>query len=122
FGHASDRGRIPKQTRFLKDAAEVRVADLCFRVMHIPGHTLGAVAYISEDVVFTGDTLFGAGCGRLFEGTPTDMYVSLNQKLASLPDPTRVFFGHEYTENNLRFSARLEPSNRSIRDKAVRVA
>ncbi len=122
FGHASDRGRIPEQTRFLEDGDEFEVAGLSFRVMHIPGHTRGAIAYIVEDVVFTGDTLFAAGCGRLFEGTPSDMYTSLNEQLAELPDDTRVFCGHEYTESNLRFAASLEPTNQAILEKAKRVA
>ncbi|HMJ10461.1 MAG TPA: hydroxyacylglutathione hydrolase C-terminal domain-containing protein, partial [Polyangiaceae bacterium] len=93
-----------------------------FSVMHIPGHTLGAIAYIAEGSVFTGDTLFAAGCGRLFEGTPAMMHESLNVKLASLPDRTRVFFGHEYTESNLKFAAHVEPSNPAIAEKARRVA
>ena len=122
WGHTSDRGRIPEQTMFVNDGDEFEVASLRFRVMHIPGHTLGAVAYCAADVVFTGDTLFGAGCGRLFEGTPADMFASLNQKLASLPDSTRVFCGHEYTENNLRFAAHLEPDNPDISSRRARVA
>ena len=122
FGHASDRGRIPEQTRFLEHGDQFQLAGMSFRVMHIPGHTSGAIAYIIEDAAFTGDTLFAAGCGRLFEGTPSDMYMSLNQKLALLPDDTRVFCGHEYTESNLRFAASLEPKNQAISEKAKRVA
>lgn len=121
YGHASDRGRIPEQTDFLEHGAEFSAAGISFRVLHIPGHTLGAIAYIAEDCVFTGDTLFAGGCGRLFEGTPAMMHESLNVKLAALPDTTRVFFGHEYTESNLRFAAHVEPSNAAIAEKARRV-
>jgi hydroxyacylglutathione hydrolase len=72
--------------------------------------------------VFTGDTMFAAGCGRLFEGTAAQMYESLNVKLGALPDATRVFFGHEYTGKNLEFAAHVEPGNAAVPDKAKRVA
>jgi hydroxyacylglutathione hydrolase len=121
-GHASDDGRIPHLSHRLKDGESFEVEGLAFRVMHIPGHTLGAIAYITGDVVFTGDTMFAAGCGRLFEGTPAQMYVSLNEKLGSLPDETRVFFGHEYTQSNLRFALHVEPDNADARAKSERVA
>jgi len=124
YGHRSDRqgNRIPGQTNALEHGDEFAEAGLQFRIMHIPGHTLGAVAYIVGDAVFTGDTLFCAGCGRLFEGTPAQMYESLNVKLGSLPDATRVFCGHEYTANNLRFAAHVEPSNLEVQRKAQQVA
>ena len=122
YGYASDRGRIPEQTEFLEHGQSFEAAALAFRVMHIPAHTLGAIAYIVEDAVFTGDTMFAAGCGRLFEGTAAQMYESLNQKLGSLPDSTHVYFGHEYTANNLRFAAHVEPGNRDVAEKARRVA
>lgn len=118
FGHASDRGRIPAQTRFLEHGDEFDVAGMHFRVQHIPGHTMGAIAYIVEDVVFTGDTLFAAGCGRLFEGTPAMMYESLNEKLGKLPPETRVYCGHEYTVSNLKFAAHVEPGNEAVKKKA----
>ena len=122
YGHASDRGRIPAQTEFLEHGASITVEGLSFDVLHIPGHTLGAVAYAGEGAVFTGDTLFAAGCGRLFEGTPAQMYESLNVKLAALPDETLVYCGHEYTASNLRFAAHMEPSNAAVAAKASRVA
>jgi hydroxyacylglutathione hydrolase len=121
WGHASDRGRIPAQTDFIEHGATVDVEGLSFRALHIPGHTLGAVAYAGEGAVFTGDTLFAGGCGRLFEGTPAQMYESLNVTLAALPDSTLVYCGHEYTASNLRFAAHLEPGNRAVSEKAVRV-
>jgi len=122
FGHASDRGRIPAQTEFLEHGDEFDVAGMHFRVQHIPGHTMGAIAYVVEDAVFTGDTLFAAGCGRLFEGTPAMMYESLNEKLGKLPGETRVYCGHEYTAANLRFAAHVEPGNAAVKQKAAVVA
>jgi hydroxyacylglutathione hydrolase len=124
-GHASDRPRLPAQTRGVEAGDTVRVGDIEARILHIPGHTLGAVAYVvdtgRERVVFTGDTLFCAGCGRLFEGTPALMHRSLSQ-LAELPDDTLVYPGHEYTESNLRFAAHIEPSNADVRRAQARAA
>ncbi len=117
IGHVSDRGRLPALTRGVDTGETVRVGDVSATCIHIPGHTLGALAYFidsgSERVVFTGDTLFCGGCGRLFEGTPAQMHASL-ARLAALPEDTRVLCGHEYTENNLRFAAHAEPANADI--------
>lgn len=120
YGHASDRGRIPGQTRFVEAKESFWLGRLHVRVLHIPGHTLGAIAYVveasgEETAVFTGDTLFLAGCGRLFEGTPAQMHASL-ASLAELPGTTKVYCGHEYTESNLRFAAHLEPSNADVEE------
>ncbi len=124
FGYQGDRerGRIPGQTVGLSDGEKGRAAGLEFHALHIPGHTTGAVAYhfAGQRVVFTGDTLFGAGCGRMFEGTPKVMHASL-QRLAALPPQTQVYCGHEYTENNLKFAAAVEPENQAIRDRRGRV-
>jgi hydroxyacylglutathione hydrolase len=122
FGSAHDRGRIPAQNQFVDEADTIDVVGLSFRCLLIPGHTLGAVAYVGHGAVFTGDTLFAAGCGRLFEGTPAMMYESLHQKLGALPDETLVYFGHEYTANNLRLAAVVEPDNPHVRQRAERVA
>lgn len=81
-----------------------------FDVMEVPGHTLGHVAYYGANCLFCGDTLFSGGCGRLFEGTPEQMYTSL-QRFAQLPPETAVYCTHEYTEHNLSFARRLEPHN-----------
>lgn len=121
FGYASDAGRIPALTDAVSDGGAFGLAGLEFQALHIPGHTLGAVAYKTEAEVFTGDTLFVAGCGRIFEGTPAQMYESLNAKLAQLPDAMRVYCGHEYTEKNLQFAAYMEPGNEAVRAKAQRV-
>ncbi len=121
YGHASDRGRIPGQTEFLEEGDAVRVGGLTGGITHNPGHTTGAVTYYFEDSAFTGDTLFAAGCGRLFEGSPADMYTSLNQKIGGHAGETKVYFGHEYTAANLRFALSVEPGNEKARAKLARV-
>ena len=90
-------------------------------VLPVDGHTLGHIAYYVPGAVFCGDTLFGAGCGRLFEGTPAQMCASLG-RLAALPDDTLVYCAHEYTEANLRFALAVEPDNAAVRERAERVA
>lgn len=92
--------------------------ELTFEVLDLPGHTLGHIAYFSEStndsfILFCGDTLFGAGCGRLFEGTPVQMLTSL-KKLAALPLETHVYCTHEYTLQNIDFALGLEPSNKAL--------
>ena len=123
-GHASDRGRIPGQTVFASEGDILDLAsEIRARVIHNPGHTRGAISFFVEDgpLVFTGDTLFGGGCGRLFEGTPEEMLASLD-KLRALPGPTKVYFGHEYTKKNLDFAAAVEPENSAIVARAAEVA
>jgi hydroxyacylglutathione hydrolase len=122
FGHTSDRERIPGQNQFVEHGQQIEAAGLRAHVLHVPGHTRGAVAYVFDAAVFTGDTMFAAGCGRLFEGTPAQMYESLNVKLGALPDDTRVYCGHEYTAANLRFAVTVEPGNQAMHAKAARVA
>jgi hydroxyacylglutathione hydrolase len=110
--------RIPGLTRSVRDGDRIRLGRLETRIIFIPAHTSGHIAYYfeKERTVFTGDTLFAAGCGRLFEGNAAMMIQSLS-KLLALPDDTRVYFGHEYTEKNLRFALTLEPANKDIQDK-----
>jgi hydroxyacylglutathione hydrolase len=123
IGHTSDKGRIPGQTKFLDTGDRFTLGELEIRTLHIPGHTLGAIAYVVHDprsgetAMFTGDTLFCAGCGRLFEGTPAQMHASL-QSLAAVGPEALVYCGHEYTEQNLRFAKHVEPSNAAL-DAAV---
>ncbi len=116
-----DRGRVPGQTRGLDDGERFVWAGVEVEAMLIPGHTLGAVAYRFGDEVFPGDTLFGACCGRLFEGTPAQMVRSLG-RLRALPDATRVWCGHEYTLGCLRFAVTIEPDNAALRARLERVA
>jgi hydroxyacylglutathione hydrolase len=121
-GSADDAPRIPGITQRLGDGDPVAVGSLRGRAIMIPAHTSGHVAYHfpTEAAVFTGDTLFAGGCGRLFEGDAAQMMRSLG-RLSALPDATRVYCGHEYTEKNLRFAAELEPGNRALADKLGRV-
>lgn len=91
------------------------------RVLAVPGHTAGHVAYLAGDRLFCGDTLFGAGCGRLFEGTPAQMAASL-AAIAALPPATLIHCAHEYTEANLCFALAVEPDNPDIAARAARVA
>lgn len=126
YGHASDKGRIPRQTHFVEEGETFTIGRLLVRVIHIPGHTTGAVAYVvtrdpHDPVVFTGDTLFLGGCGRLFEGDPPMMHASVS-KLAKLEGRTQVYCGHEYTESNLRFAASVEPANEAVTRARLRAA
>jgi len=119
-GHASDKGRIAGQTQFLEAGQRFKMGSLDVEILHIPGHTLGAIGYVVREpgggtVMFTGDTMFHAGCGRLFEGTPAQMYTSL-QSLVAVGADARVYPGHEYTLGNLRFAASVEPDSAAIRE------
>ena len=106
---------IPGRTHALKEGDTIALPDpaLNFRVLDVPGHTAGHIAYYGHGCLFIGDTLFMSGCGRLFEGTAQQMYDSL-QKLLALPDATRIFCAHEYTLANLRFAHAVEPDNAAI--------
>ena len=118
YGYAGQGQRIPGCTREVNDGDIIRVGTLAARILFIPAHTSGHIAYYfeREQSVFTGDTLFAAGCGRLFEGDAAMMLQSLS-KLMALPDDTKVYFGHEYTEKNLRFALTLEPHNSELQRK-----
>lgn len=119
YGHKNDRERIPGLTRAVDEGDEVRVGGLAARVFFIPGHTKGHVAYLFGGALFCGDTLFTAGCGRLFEGTAEEMLASLG-RLARLPADTLVYCGHEYTEKNLEFALTLEPGNAKAAERLKR--
>ncbi|GGD68335.1 hydroxyacylglutathione hydrolase [Lacimicrobium alkaliphilum] len=112
FGPVSDK--IAQVTVPLGEGDHCKPAGLSetFTVLEIPGHTLDHIAFYSENIgLFCGDTLFSVGCGRIFEGTPEQMYKSL-QKLARLPEDTAVYCGHEYTLANLDFACAVEPDNK----------
>jgi hydroxyacylglutathione hydrolase len=114
------REDIPKPYTPLQHGASVTLLDQTFRVIDVPGHTAGHIAYFQEStteedpLLFCGDTLFSAGCGRLFEGTPEQMLASLGA-LSALPGETRVCCAHEYTLSNLRFARHVEPGNAALR-------
>lgn len=120
IAHSSDKGRVPGQTMFADEGDEVSIgSEVRASLIHNPGHTSGAISFYIESypAVFTGDTLFTGGCGRLFEGTPAQMHESLS-KLGALPANTLVYCGHEYTASNLKFAASVEPDNEEIGRRA----
>lgn len=119
---ASETERIPDIDMPVAEGDEVVFHGAVGQVFEVPGHTTGHVAYwfAAHNALFCGDALFSIGCGRLFEGTPDQMWHSL-QKLRALPDDTRVFCAHEYTESNLKFALTIEPDNRALRDYAEEV-
>jgi hydroxyacylglutathione hydrolase len=119
YGFSKDAARLPGLTHGLRDGDELSLLGLRITALHVPGHTTGALAYSVSSLdgtaaVFTGDTLFAAGCGRMFEGTKEGMRRSLVEVLGALPDDTAVYCGHEYTEANLRFAATVEPDNADV--------
>ena len=116
-----DAARTPHVTRRVDDGDEVALGSLRARCILTPGHTLGAITYVVDGCAFTGDTLFSAGCGRVFEGDAAMMHASL-MRLAALPPDTRVYFGHEYTATNLRFAAAVEPDNPAVAARARALA
>ncbi len=113
---------IPGRDVSLAEGDEIRIGEHTGRVIEVPGHTLGHIALIFDDerVAFVGDTLFAMGCGRLFEGTPQQMYRSL-QRFAELPSETRLYCAHEYTLSNARFAVHAEPENRALADRLDQV-
>ena len=100
------------------DGVAVAQLGLRFGVIGIPGHTRAHIAYYGANSLFCGDTLFACGCGRLFEGTPQQMFDSL-AKLAALPDETLVYSGHEYTMSNIDFAKAVEPDNQELLARAA---
>jgi hydroxyacylglutathione hydrolase len=115
--------RIPVRIETVGDGDRCELPDLGlgFDILHVPGHTLSHIAFFGHGALFCGDTLFSAGCGRMFEGNPRQMNASLN-RLRDLPPDTRMFCGHEYTEANLRFALTVDPENRAALDYAEHVA
>lgn len=114
-GPAGEAQRIGLLTRQVADGDLVELLARSWRVIEVPGHTLGHIAYYSEGHLLCGDTLFSAGCGRLFEGTPEQMHHSLS-RLSELPDDTQVYCAHEYTAANLAFAKAVEPDSAALRE------
>ncbi len=98
------------------DVVELAELNIKLDVLDIPGHTRGHIAFVGEGGVFCGDTLFGCGCGKIFEGTAAQLFHAL-QQLVNLPDETRVYCGHEYTEANIRFALACEPDNAKLKQR-----
>ena len=127
YGGAEDQGRIPGQQHYLRQGDRVTFADRTAEVFFVPGHTRGHIAYYFQPAepgeageLFCGDTLFAGGCGRLFEGTAEQMTISLG-KLRQLPDNTRVWCGHEYTLNNLKFAVSVDTENAELRSRLDKI-
>tara|TARA_Y100000996_G_scaffold413653_1_gene402392 strand:+ start:1471 stop:2232 length:762 start_codon:yes stop_codon:yes gene_type:complete len=113
-GYENDT-QIPKPDLIVKDKESFEVLDQKYEVIHTPGHTLQHINYFMEDhnILFTGDTLFNVGCGRMFEGDPDNFWESL-LKLKSLPSNTKIYCGHEYTLNNVKFALSIDPDNQDL--------
>lgn len=112
---------IPHQTYFLTSADTLTLPDFpAITILDIPGHTEGHIAYLTEGHLFCGDTLFGAGCGRLLGGTAAQLYDSL-QHIMTLPPCTKIYCGHEYTADNLRFAQIIEPDNTDIAQRTKEI-
>jgi len=121
-GPKPDQGRIPGIDVAVDEADIFRLGEAEAEIFFIPGHTRGHIAFWFREskALFSGDTLFLMGCGRLFEGTPEQMWSSLS-KLRELPGDTRVYCGHEYTQANLRFALAVEPDNEALQARAQQV-
>ncbi len=120
LGHELDKKRIPGIDILLKAKEKNKIGNLEFEVIFTPGHTKGHVIFFfrKEKILFTGDTLFSLGCGRVFEGTHKEMFNSLN-KIKNLPPETKIYCGHEYTKSNLKFCLKYDSKNISLREKAI---
>ena len=120
LGFGLDKKRIPGIDILLKQNQKQKIGNLEFEVIFIPGHTKGHIAFYfkKEKIVFTGDTLFSLGCGRVFEGTYKEMFNSLN-KIKNLPSDAKVYCGHEYTKSNLNFCLKYDSKNILLKEKAL---
>ena len=119
LGSEIDKDRIPGIDITLKEKQNFKIGNASFEVIFIPGHTKGHIAFYfkNEKIIFTGDTLFSLGCGRVFEGTHEQMFKSLN-KLKNLPIDTKMYCGHEYTKKNLEFCLHYDPDNEYLIKKS----
>ena len=117
-GFEKDSSRIPGIDILLKDNQVWKAENFTAKIIHVPGHTSGHICFyfFKEKLVFTGDTLFSLGCGRIFEGTYKQMFESL-KKIKSLPEETKIYFGHEYTFNNSKFCKVHDTENLNLKRK-----
>ena len=120
IGYKNDAHRIPEIDILVEDGQIWKKDNFEAKIFHIPGHTSGHICFhfYKDNFLFTGDTLFSLGCGRLFEGTYKDMFDSLN-KIKSLPENTNIFCGHEYTLQNSKFCIKYDPDNLMLKNKIV---
>jgi hydroxyacylglutathione hydrolase len=115
-GAAIDAARIPEIDIEVSEESHLQLGGIDIRILFVPGHTRGHIAFLLKDALFCGDTLFGGGCGRLFEGTSEQMWNSLS-RLAELDDATHVYCAHEYTLANLRFARSVDPENSALESR-----
>ena len=121
-GPAAEAEKIGTLDRVVDEGDNVRIGAHVAQVLAVPAHTAGHIAYhlADNDMIFVGDTLFAMGCGRLFEGTPAQMFANMT-RLAALPGETNVYCAHEYTLSNGRFALTVEPDNRALAERVARV-
>ena len=121
-GFNKDINRIPEIDILLEDNQIWKAQNFEAKIIHIPGHTKGHICFhfFQEKLVFTGDTLFSLGCGRIFEGTYKEMFESLN-KIKSLPKETKIYCGHEYTLSNFKFCIKYNPDNKNLKKKGENI-
>ena len=122
LGFNLDKNRIPGIDILLKENQKHKIGNLEFKVIFVPGHTNGHIAFFfeKEKIAFTGDTLFSLGCGRVFEGTHEEMFNSLN-KIKNLPPDTKIYCGHEYTKSNLNFCLEYDSNNTNLKNKKIEI-
>ncbi|MFK3890052.1 hydroxyacylglutathione hydrolase [Sphingomonas sp. NPDC079357] len=122
IGPKAERAKIAALDDGVGEGDVVTLGEHRAEVWHVPGHTAGHIAFhfAADEVIFTGDTLFAMGCGRLFEGTPAEMFANM-QRYAMLDDATRVYCGHEYTQSNGRFALTVEPDNHALTKRMAEV-
>ena len=121
-GFKEDSKRIPGIEVLLDDGEIWKAENFLAKIIHVPGHTTGHICFhfFMDKLVFTGDTLFSLGCGRLFEGTYEEMFLSLN-KIKSLPEETKIYCGHEYTLNNGKFCKKYDSENKDLEKKIEKI-
>ena len=122
LGFKKDANRIPEIDILLEDNQIWKADNFEAKIMHIPGHTSGHICFhfFKEKLIFTGDTLFSLGCGRLFEGSYKEMYESL-RKIKVLPKETKIYCGHEYTFNNSKFCKKFDSENKDLQEKIEKI-
>lgn len=120
--YGSKLDQVEGITQFISESDEIIFENLTspIKILDIPGHTLGHVAYVYENALFCGDTLFSVGMGKIFEGTPTQMYESI-QKIKKLPEDILIYCGHEYTLANIKFAQSLDPKNKALENRKLEV-
>ena len=122
MGFKGDSKRIPGIDVLLEDGQTWKAKNFLAKIIHVPGHTTGHICFhfFKDKLVFTGDTLFSLGCGKVFEGTYEEMFLSLN-KIKSLPEETKIYCGHEYTLQNSNFCIKHDPQNLNLQNKITNI-